>query len=286
MCVRQIVRVGNNEVLLEWYNPPFAGVPPTRYRVYMRNKSRNYNTWQEVYYPGDVAKTQFLARDLPMGVSCQFKVTACNSGGWGQLSEETIFVTPGEESEQMSSETKWRRIQQGGILAAIDHMQTCPRDGDEQRRGLKMLLSFGQTNNGFKNSAMALQVAAVLVAVLRTFDMDPAIIALSYTVLGWCVRGKAERKVRHFCVEEGIVALVAESTRKFRTNSNVMNATSWLRNAMPKYLPLPVEGIPYVPLNPQPKVKDDRLFEEEDDEEDEEFEYILDDGGEEEKNES
>eukprot|EP01034_Spumella_vulgaris_P026936 gene26936-33587_t len=153
-----IVRIGNNEVLLEWYNPPFAGVPPFQYKVYMRNKSRNFNKWREVYSPGPIVKTQFLVRDLPMGVGCQFKVSACNTGGWGLLSTETIYVTPGEESVQVTTETKWKRIQQGAM-------------------------------------------------------------------------------------------------HDFKHDSRVMNSLSWLRNSMPTYLPTPVENMPYIPLNPQPKVK-------------------------------
>ncbi len=275
MC--QVVRIGNNEVLLEWYNPPFAGVPPTKYRVYMRNKSRNFNTWKLVYYPGDILKTQFLVRDLPMGVGCQFRVSACNNAGWSKLSQETIYVTPGEENEQISVEARWRRIQQGGILATLDHMEQLCKNSDEQRRGLHMLLCFGQANIGFKNSAMALKVAAAAIAAIKTFDLDPEITALSYNVLGWCLKGKGERKTRAYCMQNNLLELVQQSTTHYRYQSNVMNAIAWLRNTLSKYLPPPQEPGNYVPLNPQPKVKNEHgAHDDNEEEEEEEIEYILD----------
>ncbi len=269
----QIVRVGNNEVLLEWYNSPFAGVAPSRYRVFMRNKSRNFSQWKEVYCPGDITKTQFLVRDLPMGVSCQFRVSACNSGGWGALSEETIFVTPGEESEQVSSDTKWRRIKEGGILAALDHMEQFSANSEEQRRGLHMLVSYGQTNMGFKNSAMSTKVAATALADIKTFDRDPVIVALAFNVLGWCLKGKSERKTRQFCLQNGVVELAQTATEQYRCDSSVMNGIAWLRSMMGKYLAVPEEIERHPTLNPQPKVKGEHAN---NDDDEEDFEYVVD----------
>lgn len=275
----QVVRTGNHEVLLEWYNPPFAGVPPSHYRVYMRNKSRNFNTWQLVYYPGDIAKTQFLVRDLPMGVGCQFRVSACNPAGWGRTSDETIYVTPGEENEQISTDARWRRIQKGGILAVLDHLEAVSNDSDEQRRGLRMLLSFGQDNIGYKSQAMTLKAAAVAFSVIKTFDKDPELTAMAFNVLGWCMKGKGERKTRQFLLEQRLVQLAEQATAAYRTNSNVMNALSFVRATLAKYLAAPAEEV-YVPLNPQPKTKAQHQWDSDEEQEEDELDGIL--GGDEE----
>ena len=272
-----------NAVLLEWYNPPFSGVQPTKYKIYMKNKSRNFNNWMEVYYPGDIQKTQFLVRDLPMGVGCQFKVQAYNSGGWSGLSEETIFVTPGEETEVVSFENRWKRLEKGGLLAVLDYMDICGANCEETRKGLHMIINYGQNGTGFKNARIALRVAALAIKCIKTFVLDSDVLSLSFTTLGWCIRGKPERKARQLCIEQGIVALVEECTAKFRTDGKVMNSIAWLRGTMLKYLTIPPEIEHHPTLNPQPKEPGD-LGEDEDEYAylDDEMEEELVDGQEEE----
>lgn len=267
----QIVKVGNNTVLLEWYNPPFSGVQPTKYKIYMKNKSRNFNNWNEVYYSGDIMKTLFLVRDLPMGVSCQFKVQAWNSGGWGELSEETIFVTPGEETEHVSFETRWKRLQQGGLLAVLDHLELSTADCEEMRKGLHMIVNYGQNSVGFKNARISMRVAQLAIKCIRTFVLDADVLSLSFITLGWCIRGKAERKARQLCIELGIVELVEESIKTFRNDGKVMNGIAWLRGTMMKYLTIPPEIEHHPTLNPQPRAPGDLGEEEED-----EFAYLDD----------
>ena len=44
---------------------------------------------------GDILKTRFLIRNLPMGIACQFKVSGYNNAGWGEFSDHTSYVVPG-----------------------------------------------------------------------------------------------------------------------------------------------------------------------------------------------
>lgn len=103
-----IIDTKSTSVLLEWFNPPFDGVPPLYYRLFMRNVTRNFSHWEEVYYPGrKIFTTKFLVRNLPIGVACQFKVEAFNHGGWSLCSEFSAYVTPGEDSLPISKAMRW-----------------------------------------------------------------------------------------------------------------------------------------------------------------------------------
>ena len=91
-----------NEVQLEWYDPAFDGISPSKYRLYMKNVTKNFNKWNVVYHPGDIRINTFVMKNLPLGVACQFRVQAFNVGGWGKLSEESRFVIPGEDLEPVT----------------------------------------------------------------------------------------------------------------------------------------------------------------------------------------
>lgn len=91
----------------------FDGIAPLKYRVYMKNVSRAFNKWTEVHYPGDIKKSTFLVRNLPSGIPCKFKVQAYNNGGWGESSEESNYVTPGEDLDPISDNQRWLRIREG-----------------------------------------------------------------------------------------------------------------------------------------------------------------------------
>src|SRR5690348_11251732 len=69
--------------------------------------------------------------------------------------------------------------------------------------------------------------------------------------VGWCIRNKAERKCRKFCLEHDVEALYTKAVAMYRFNDKVMNSLSWLRGAMPKYLAVPPEVLVIVPMNPQ-----------------------------------
>ena len=93
-------------MLLEWYNPNFDGIPPSCYKIFMKNVSRSYKTWREVAFKGQIKTTRFLVKNLPSGVSCKFRVKAFNNGGWSDLSDESIMVCPGEEQQPLPTDIK------------------------------------------------------------------------------------------------------------------------------------------------------------------------------------
>jgi hypothetical protein len=234
----QIIRIGDNEVMLEWYNTPFDGIPPSKYKISMKNETRNFNSWNDVYYPGDITKTRFMVRNLPMGIACQFRVAAFNNGGWGEFSDPTTSVIPGEQHEVLPDAFKWRRIRQGGVLALLDRLEMYPNYYAEYEVGLRMLFAMGQNGHGFKTVPITLRVAALALKALDTYHMDPEVATRCFNILGWCLRGnKFERKVRQLCLHTNIVKTVELYMKYFRKNPRVMGSICWLRGGMQKYLP-------------------------------------------------
>ena len=269
---------------LEWYNPKFDGVAPIKYKISMKNFTRNFNTWKDLYYPGDITTTRFLVRNIPMGVACQFRIAAYNTAGWGQYSDESAQVTPGEEREVMPDRVRWARLRQGGALAIMDRLNQCTCYRSEFLIGLKLLLGIGQITCGFKNSAITMQVAKLALHALNTFKMDRDIAVLSFTLLGWCMkRPKTERKVRQLCVQNDIYGTVEKYLRTiegFRFDSSVVRAILFLRGIMPKYLPN-VDPVKYEHLVPQPKKEDEEYDDDSSDGDDDvdDIELEDEDGG-------
>ncbi|KAJ1439130.1 hypothetical protein B484DRAFT_391978, partial [Ochromonadaceae sp. CCMP2298] len=235
-----IVRMGDTEVVLEWYNPSFDGVPASRYKVAMRNVTRNFSAWSDLHYPGDITHTRFRVRDLPMGVACQFRVAGGNSAGWGDYSEATTMVTPGEQCEVLPQALKWRRLRAGGVLAVLDRLERYGVYRDEHLVGLRMLLGWGR--GGYKSLPTTLRVAGVALKSLGTFEMDPEIINLGLNLLGRCLKGdKFERRVRQLALAADIVGRVGRYLQSFRSNPRVMQAIQGLRVPLMKYLPRDTE---------------------------------------------
>lgn len=233
-----ILEILPNSVNIQWFNPPFDGIAPTKYKIYMKNITRNFHEWEEVHYPGDIMKTKFLVRNLPIGVACQFKVAAFNNGGWGKPSDPTSFVTPGEEQAEITQEMRWYRVRQGGVLAVLDQMSQYKNNREEQLIGLKILLGIGSCHCGFKSTKFGLLVAQKCFDVSQIFDFDPEIMSLVFHTLTWCLHGKSERKVRQLCMANHLDQLVGHHVDKFRHHSGVVNAIQGLRQGtMHKYLP-------------------------------------------------
>lgn len=266
-----VIQIGSHEVTLEWYDPPFGGVLPSQYKLYMRNVTRNFNKWSEVYTPGPIKKSRYQVRNLPMGVACQFRVRAFNNGGWGALSEPTMYCTPGEDQNVLESAIKWRRLHAGGAIAMLDRLNLYPFDREEHINGLRRLVGFGQNSKGYKNSAVSMSVAELCMRCLNQFKEDPLIANLCFICLAWSMSGKkAERKVRNFIINSSnLKEVLMKYFDGFRSNSDVINSISFLRSQVPAgYLP-DIPEYEYKTLNPQPK-KPDELDEEEKEEEEEE----------------
>eukprot|EP01038_Epipyxis_sp_PR26KG_P007423 gene7423-10116_t len=247
-----ITNIGLSDVSLEWYNPSFEGIPPTRYRIEMRNITRNYSKWQVVYYPGDITLTLFTVKNLPTGIACQFRVVAYNSGGWGSPSEPTIYVVPGEDKAVLPDHIRWKRLAQSGPLGILDRLLLFPYHRDEHYIGNKYLLGFAQINHGFKNSNISLKIAKLcLESINETFPTDFEILSECFQLLGWCLRGKkSERKVRNFLMQNDIVKTTQYVTEKYRFHGGIVNNIMWLRSKLEKQLP-PMIDYHYKTLIPQ-----------------------------------
>ena len=76
----QVDRVGLNEATIKWEDPTFSGAQPWRYRVYIRNGTRNFSRWTELYYPSDITRKEHTIHELPSGIACKFRVSAGNNG--------------------------------------------------------------------------------------------------------------------------------------------------------------------------------------------------------------
>ena len=232
-----ILKVDTHAVTIEWYNPRFEGDPATKYKVLMRNVTKNFNKWSEVYYAGDITKTKFVIRDLPMGIACQFKVAAANRGGWGAISPDTVYVTPGENQNVLPDSLRWKRLHESGIFGVMDRMEMYPKHRKEQFLGCRMILGWALCGHGFKKNRVALKVAEQMLEILKTYTHDPELIVLSINILGWCLQGKTERKVRTFLNQQSLNEMVTERMLRYRHHSGIINAIQWLRTGnMGKYI--------------------------------------------------
>lgn len=227
--------------MLEWYNPDFDGVAASRYKVAMLNCTRNFNKWTDLLIPGDITKTRYLVHNLPRGVSCQFKISGYNNAGWGQYSEASTMVVPGELHEVLPDAIRWSRLRQGGVLALLGRLEVYSCYRSEYATGLQILLGIGQNSCGYKNANTTIKVATLAVSALKLYDMDAEIAAYSLTILGWCMRdSKTERRVRQLCIQDGNIAVVvAKLLLHYRLNAQVIASITWLRSIgnMHKYLP-------------------------------------------------
>lgn len=256
-------------VLIEWFNPPFDGVLPSLYKIYMRNVTRNFHHWEEVYYPGGIAKTQFLIRNLPIGVACQFKVSAFNNGGWGAASMPTSYVTPGEEQAEITQEMRWHRVRQGGVLAVLDQMKKYSINAEEQLIGLRILLGLGLCSSGYKSTKFALQIAEQCLTIARAFGSHhPDLLAYVFRTLTCCLLGKAERKVRQLLNVNHLDDILSRAMAQYRHDPGVVNAAQGLRAGnMANYLPPVPKDCKLKILFPAHEDKDESAEESDDDDE-------------------
>lgn len=144
-----VVRVGEHDVTLQWYNPMFDGVPAKKYKIYMRNVSRCFNEWHPIAHSRDIETQKFTIRNLPAGVQCTFRVRGFNNGGWGMYSEETAMICPGEDQIPIPNHVRWKKLTMGGTLAIIDRLKLYPDHRHEYITGLRKILAFAMQNNGF-----------------------------------------------------------------------------------------------------------------------------------------
>lgn len=229
-----VVRIGRHDVTLQWYDPLFDGVPPSLYRIYMKNVSRCFNQWSPIDYKGVVRTTKFTIKDLPAGVHCAFRICGFNNGGWGLPSEETPLICPGEEYTPLPHNVRWRKLSLGGPLAVIDRLQYYPDHRHEYITGLRKVLIFAQKMDGFHKGTVQLKVAAVAMHAIDRFPRDRELAGLAFELMGYAMQGPKDRKVRLYLSQNGIVAKCDENLEFFRIDPYVVAGITHLRRLMPK----------------------------------------------------
>jgi hypothetical protein len=262
-----IVRVGPNEVLLEWYNPGFDGIAPIRYQVSVFSQSRNFHTWTPVYYPGEIRKNSFLVRNLPAGIPCQFRVQGYNRGGWGANSDETIRVIPGEEQQPVNSYLRWRKLCKGGALTILDRLDMYPDARYEHIQGLQKLIVFaskasgidrdsksvngtsgasgsvGITGGSFSKGMIPVKTILAAIYALHKFPHDPEIAGPAFRVIAWCLRlvvrasgpyTMKDKIVKLLC-QHDISALCVDYMATCRENTSILGSVGMIRSSFKEY---------------------------------------------------
>jgi len=172
---------------------------------------------------------KYKVRDLPSGVQCTFRIEGYNNGGWGQPSEETPFITPGEEFSPLPFMKRWTKLSLGGPLAIIDRLNLYPNHRDDYITGLAKISGFAARSNGFHKGMIQVKVAEVGMHALKRFPNDRDIIALAFRVLACAMHGPKDRKVRLLLTQGGIVAICEEYANKFRIDPYIVGAIVDLR---------------------------------------------------------
>jgi hypothetical protein len=226
--------------------PPFDGVPPLTYKVYMRNNCRIFYDWTVIpgaenvpYQPDQHGAVRYNVNHLPSGVRVEFCVSAFNKGGWSELSKPSVFVTPGEELQPQSISLEWKKTLKGGPLAVLDRLARYPQYRDEHLRGLQSLLIFAQKEgaNGFIRINIREKVVILVIRSLQEFPEDHEIAALCLMLVGYAVCGQGAKQLRIRLVQSGFVEIVERFMKTHRTDTRLMNAIHWVRRVMPKDIP-------------------------------------------------
>ena len=240
-----VIKCGVNSALIEWTNPPFDGIPPTHYKIYMRNNCRLYYNWSVVPgtellpHVGPVAQPQrYTINHLPAGVEVEFCVSARNNGSWGLLSRASVAVTPGEFLQPQSLRGEWKKITKGGPLAVLDRLDLHNENRLEHIVGMKLLITFAQKEGvGFSRINIREKVAMMAMRALSTFPVDNEICAPAFNLIGYCIHGHMHKKLKMAIIKAGLIDELEKCMAKYRSDSRVMNAVNWLRRVLPNDVP-------------------------------------------------
>jgi hypothetical protein len=236
-----VIKTNQSSVLLEWILPPFDGIPPKKFKIYMRNNTRLYYNWTVVpgadsVLPQSVkwGANRYLVCHLPMGVPVEFAVAAYNYGGWSTLSKESVTVIPGEEFLPSTVNGQWRRITRGGPLAVLDRLHDFPLHRGEHIIGMRQLIAFAQKEgNGFSRMNIREKCCTLVMHCFKTFPLDPEIYRAAFLLLGYSIQGKTQRTLRMHCIREGLLDIVDNSLKLFRDDTEVISGILWLKKALP-----------------------------------------------------
>ncbi len=232
-----IVKVGYDQVLLEWFNPPFDGVPPVKYVIFMRNNTRIYHNWTPISYNGTITWSKFVVKDLVPGIPCQFKIQSMNNGGWSMFSEASSMCFPGEEQQPLTSLKRWKKIELGGVMAILDRLQAHPYQRHEHVTGLHKIVSHGLKMRGFKK-AIGHKVAMLAWNSLHTFKDDCEIAPCCFMAMALAMQNPSgkdpvNKKTRIFLIQNNVTQVTDHYLTEFRRDSSVINALAYLRSTLP-----------------------------------------------------
>jgi hypothetical protein len=228
----EITNVTRHDVHLKWTDPAFDGIAPTHYRISMRNLTRNYHMWSVIPYKTAITTQFFAVRNLPSGIKCQFRVEALNEGGFSSPSEPSPYVCPGETYAPIDFFTRWNRLAQGGPLAVIDRMKVCPLVREEYLQGLKLLVVFGQKDDGFHKGRIQISVAKACIYGLQVYTNDPDIVQAAIRALAYSLRGPNFQLVEDNITKEGTINLCAKYFNTFRNNTSIIMALGFLESCL------------------------------------------------------
>ena len=88
------VLLTDSAVHLRWEDPPFSGDEPVEYNLQARGTAKLNTRWISVGTYSKICANWFNVVHLVVGVKLQFRVRACNNGGWGDWSEPSEMYTP------------------------------------------------------------------------------------------------------------------------------------------------------------------------------------------------
>jgi hypothetical protein len=247
-----VIRCKPNSALLEWMMPPFDGVPPIHYKIYMRNNCRLFYDWSVVpgaeavpYVTDSHGLVRYNVNHLPSGVRVEFCISVYNKGGWSELSNPSVSVTPGEELQPQSVSLEWKKTLKGGPLAVLDRLARYPQYRHEHLQGMRALVIFAQKEGtGFSRVNIREKVVQLVLQALQIFIDDNEIASLGFMLVGYSVHGLVAKRLRAKLLQEGFDKTVERFMTKYRNDGKLMNSIHWLRRVMPKD----------IPDNPEPKL--------------------------------
>lgn len=201
--------------------------------MFFRNGTRNFSEWTRIPDLGDILITSHHVRGLTRGVSYEFRVRACNNGGWGADSEPSDSVCPGSAPILIVTAARRQRLAMGGPLAILDHLALHPIHCGDQSWGLGKLNSMAQISGGYNTGALQKRSALAAMHGLQTFPNDPDMARAAFSLIGWTLVGPASEVVLNILLQNNVADLAEKWMAEYRTNSDVIGAMAWLRFNMP-----------------------------------------------------
>jgi hypothetical protein len=160
-------------------------------------------------------------------------VQAFSRGGWSMPSLPSEIVCPGDSFQPIDFFTRWTRLAAGGSLAVADRLNAYPFIREDAVRGLQILLSIGQKENGFYKGIIQIKVAEVAIKIMKIYMNDPDIIPTGLKLYGYALRGPHSSDVERIFIEASFAKTCLTYSNIFRKNTAVANALVFLQSCLP-----------------------------------------------------